>query len=100
MEERLCSHKHGFGISAEWISDLCDDIGGADKCHVAKQSLQRFLNNQILDYKAILDLCENEMMSINLFGICQRAWSVLKSLKLGNDMKVGRLSLSHGVVTI
>ena len=43
------------------------------KRHVAKRSLQRSLNNQILDYKAILDLCENEMMSINLFGICKRA---------------------------
>ena len=100
MEKRFWSHKHVFGISAEWISDPCDGIGGADKCHVAKQSLQRFLNNKILDYKAILDLCENEMMSINLFRICKRAWSVLKSLKLENDMKVGRLSLSHGVVTI
>ena len=43
------------------------------KRHVAKRILQRSLNNQILDYKAILDLCENEMMSINLFGICKRA---------------------------
>ena len=42
------------------------------KRHVAKRSLQRSLNNQILDYKAILDLCENEMMSINFFGICIR----------------------------
>ena len=29
------------------------------KRHVAKRSLQRSLNNQILDYKTILDLCEN-----------------------------------------
>ena len=42
------------------------------KPHVSKRSLQRSLNNQILDYKAILDLCENEMMSINFFGICIR----------------------------
>ena len=40
------------------------------KQHVAKQSVQRSLNNQILDYRAILDLCENEMMSIKFFGIC------------------------------
>ena len=82
MEERLCSHKHGFGISAEWISDLCDDIGGADKCHVAKQSLQRFLNNQILDYKAILDLCENEMMSIKFFGICKESMISVENLEI------------------
>ena len=31
------------------------------KRNVAKQILQKSLNNQILDYKAILDLCENEM---------------------------------------
>ena len=31
------------------------------KRHVAKRSLQMSLNNQILNYKTILDLCENEM---------------------------------------
>ena len=40
------------------------------KQHIAKRSFQRSLDNQILDYKAILDLRENEMMSIKLFGIC------------------------------
>ena len=40
------------------------------KWQVAKRSLQRFLNNQILDYKADLDLYENEMMSIMVFWIC------------------------------
>ena len=43
------------------------------KRHVAKRSLQRSLNNQILDYKAILDLCENEMMSIKVFGVCKES---------------------------
>ena len=32
------------------------------KRHVAKGSLQRSLNDQILDNKASLDLCENKMM--------------------------------------
>ena len=31
MQERLCSHKHDFGISAEWISAPCDGTGGAVK---------------------------------------------------------------------
>ena len=35
--------------------------------HVAKQNLKRFLNNQIFGYKAILDLRENQMMSIKFF---------------------------------
>ena len=44
------------------------------KRHVAKQSFQMSFNNQILDYKANLDLCENEMMSkIKLFGICKES---------------------------
>ena len=65
----LCSHKHDFGISAEWVffatssanlplMALLEQL----KRHVAKGSLQMSLNNQILDYKTILDLCENEMM--------------------------------------
>ena len=41
------------------------------KWHVVKRNLQRSLNNQILDYKAILDLYENEMMSIMFFVICK-----------------------------
>ena len=38
MKERLCSHKHDFGISTEWISAPCDGIGGAIKttCSQAK----------------------------------------------------------------
>ena len=57
MEERLCSHKYDFSISAEWIRAPCDGIDGQLKQHVVKRSLQRSLNNQILDYKTILDLC-------------------------------------------
>ena len=41
------------------------------KRHVAKRSLQRSLNNQVLDYKAILDLCDNERMSMKFFRICK-----------------------------
>ena len=37
------------------------------KRHVAKKSLQMSLNNQILDYIVMLDLCEDEMMSIKFF---------------------------------
>ena len=70
------------------------------KRYVARQSLQRPLNNQILDYKAIIDLCENEMMLITFFRICKESVIVLKILRLRNDMKVGTLYLSHRVVTI
>ena len=52
------------------------------KRHVAKRILQRFLNNQILDYKAILDLCENEMMSIKFFGICKESMISVENLEI------------------
>ena len=52
------------------------------KWHVAIRSLQRSLNNQILDYKAILDLCENEMMSIKFFGICKESMISVENLEI------------------
>ena len=52
------------------------------KPHVSKRSLQRSLNNQILDYKAILDLCENEMMSIKFFGICKESMISVENLEI------------------
>ena len=52
------------------------------KQHVAKRSLQRSLNNQILDYKAILNLCENEMMSVKFFGICKESTISVENLDI------------------
>ena len=52
------------------------------KPHVAKQTLKNSFNNQILYYKAILDLCENEMMSINLFGICKESMISIENLEI------------------
>ena len=52
------------------------------KRHVVKGSLQMSLNNQILDYKTILDLCENEMMSINIFGDCKENMISVKNLEI------------------
>ena len=52
------------------------------KRHIAKRSLQRSLSNQILNYKAMLDLCENEMMSIKFFGICKESMISLENLEI------------------
>ena len=72
----LCSHKDVFSFEAEWIffatshrKSVCNGIGGAVKNHAAKQSLQRPINNQILDYRAVLEVCQEEMKSIIFFGI-------------------------------
>ena len=50
--------------------------------HLAKQSLQRPLNNQILDYKAILDLRENEMMLTKFFRICYESMTSVPNLEI------------------
>ena len=52
------------------------------KRHLANWSLQRSLNNQILDYKAILDLCENEMMLIKFCGICKESMISVKNIEI------------------
>ena len=52
------------------------------KRHVAKWILQRPLNNQILDYKAIPDLRENEMMSITFFRICNESMISIENLEI------------------
>ena len=79
----LCSHKHDFGISNEWVlfatsywnvsvMALVEQL----KRHVAKQSLERSLSNQILD------LCENEMMSITFFKIRKESVISVKDFEI------------------
>ena len=52
------------------------------KSDVAKWNLQRCLNNQTLDYKANLDLCENEIMSIKFFGVCKDSMIGVKNVEI------------------
>ena len=40
------------------------------------------MNNQILDSKAILDLCKNEIMSTKLFGICMESMISVENLEI------------------
>ena len=74
------------------------------KRHVAKRSLQRSLSNQILNYKAMLDLCENEMMSIKFFGICKESMISLENLEIekwyDNGDTVPVIRSSHHLVPL
>ena len=60
----------------------CDIIGGAVKRHVAKQRLQMSLNSQTLDYKAMIALFENEILSIEFFGICKESMISINNLEI------------------
>ena len=60
----LCSQKHDFGISAEWVffatsycKSTCNGIGGTVKPHLAKQSIQRSLNNQSIELQYNTKTC-------------------------------------------
>ena len=85
----LCLHKQDFGLDAEQIffatshgKSPCDGIGGSVKRHAAKRSLQRPMNNQILDYEAMLNVCEEEMSKIKFFEISKETMDeVRKSLE-------------------
>ena len=59
------------------------------KQHLSKESLQKSLNNQILDYKVILDLCGNEMMSIKFFGICKESMISVENLEIEKRYESG-----------
>jgi len=54
----------GFFFATSHGKSPCDDIGGSVKRLVTKRSLQSPLNNQILNYKSMIDLCREEMKDI------------------------------------
>ena len=47
------------------------------------------MNNQILDYRAILDLCENEMMLTKSFGICKESMISVENHEIEKIYKGG-----------
>ena len=49
----------------------CDGIGGVVKIYVAKRSLQRPLQNRILNYISMTELCRDEIKEIKFFEISQ-----------------------------
>ena len=53
------------------------DIGGAVKCHAAKRSLQRPIDNQVLGYEAMLEVCK-ERSSIKFSGISKKVMELVR----------------------
>ena len=53
----------------QMITGTIHGIGGSVKRHAAKRSLQRPMNNQILDYQTMLNVHKEEMSKITFFGI-------------------------------
>ena len=79
MKEHFCSYKLDFDISAP-----CDSINGAVRTTCRKAKPPKFFekSNLRLDYKAILDLCENKIMSIKFFEICKESMISVQNLEI------------------
>ena len=73
------------------------------KRHVAKWSLQRSFNNKI-NYKVILDLCENEIMLIKFLGIFKESMIIVENLEIEKWREGGDTALvtqrSHHLVPL
>ena len=72
----LCNHNVDFGYQALWSffatshgKSPCDGIGGTVKRKMARTSLQRPNNNQILTFKAVEKFCREELKGILFFSI-------------------------------
>ena len=92
----LCYHKDDYGIDAERIffatshgKSPCDGIQDSVKRHAAKRNLQRLKNNEILDYKAVLEVCQAEMKSIVFFGIDKEDMVVVRE-RMEKRFEVGK----------
>ena len=74
----LYHHQQDFNMNAGWIffatihgKSLCNGVGGFVKHYVAKCSLRKPLQDQILSYQSMLHLCVWEITSITFFGESQ-----------------------------
>ena len=59
------------------------------------EQLKQHVANEALDYKAILDLCENQMMSIKFFGTCWESMIRDENLEIGKLYKGGNAIYFH-----
>ena len=92
----MCHHKQDFGLEAEWTffatshgKSPCDGIGGFVKRYIAKRSLQRPLNNQILNYKSVLELCRDEIEEMHFYDVSQSGMSDVRQ-NLKNRFNLGK----------
>ena len=70
----LCHHQEDFGIGCQWNffatshgKSPCDGIGGTVKRVTAKASLQRSMEDQILNAKLMFEYCDQEILGIEFF---------------------------------
>ena len=72
----LCMHQEDFGLNATWSffatshgKSPCDGVGGTVKRKIARCSLQRPVNDQILTFSAVEKFCSEHLTTIKFFSI-------------------------------
>ena len=72
----LCMHKEDFQLDATWSffatshgKSPCDGVGGTVKRKIARCSLQRPINDQILTFPAVEKFCAEHLKSIHFISI-------------------------------
>ena len=75
----LCFHKNDFNVDCEWNffetshgKSPCDGLGGTAKWLTAKTSLQRPINNQILNAEEMYSYCTDEIKGIDFIYISRK----------------------------
>ena len=102
----LCYHKEDFEMTAEWVffatshsKTACDGIGGTVKRTTARASLQRPLDQQILNVNAMFEFCIGKIGTITFYKITKDA-AILTQQQLKENFDIGKQSQAQEVTTI
>lgn len=81
----LIFHKEDFGIGADWSffatshgKSPCDGVGGTIKRLVARASLQRPLNDQIITFEAFANYVNLNIKSVKFFSILSKDMDIIR----------------------
>ena len=82
----LCKHQEDFGVGALWSffatshgKGACDGVGGTVKRLISKASLQRPLDNQIINMNDMFEFCKDNISGIHFICLSQ------EELKIARD---------------
>jgi hypothetical protein len=102
----LFHHFVDFGITAKWSffatshgKSPCDGIGGTVKRLVARASLQRPLDDQILSMDKMFEYCEGSIKGVNFIKVRKKTWHLSGKCWLPG-LKVERQFLAQEVTII
>ena len=101
----LIMHEQDFGIKAEWHffatshgKNACDGVGGTIKRLAARASLQRAIDNQILNPHHLYDYAKSEIAGITCFLLIRRKLKLFQ-IFCQKDLKMPKNSEDQEKIT-